>query len=139
MNISKNTKLTKALAGAVAGTSELTTAVINMEGFEGVEFFGSIATKDPTNYIKVQQGKLLLMTDAEDLKGTKLATTVDGNVFLTDIYKPQEQYVQLVVTRAVSTTVGDIFALQYAPKKMPVTQPTTIEAETHISPEEGTA
>jgi len=139
MNISKTCKLTMALAGAVAGTTPLTTAVINMEGFEGVAFFGTIATKDPTNYVKLQQGKLANMGDAADLEGTKLATTVDANSFLTDLYKPKEQYVQLIITRTVSTAVGDIYALQYSAKKMPVAHPATIEAETHISPEEGTA
>jgi len=139
MNISKNVKLILAKAGAVAATSAVTTDVIDMQGFEGVAFFGSIATVDPTNYIKVQQGQAANMSDAADLAGTKLAPGDNGDSFLTDIYRPRERYVQVVVTRTVSTALGDIYALLYSAIKAPVTHGATIDAETHVSPIEGTA
>ena len=139
MNISKNVKLVLAKAASVAATSAVTTDVIDMQNFEGVAFFGSVAVVDAGNYVKVQQGALANMGDAADLEGTKLSPGDNGDSFFTDIYRPQKRYVQAVVTRGTSSALGDIYALLYTARKAPVTHGATIDAETHISPEEGTA
>ena len=126
-------------AASAAATTAVNSDILDMQGFEGVAFFGSIATKNAGNYAKVQQGANASLTDAADLEGTKLVTAADAGSFLIDVYKPQERYVRCVVTRTASTALGEIYAIQYNAHKAPVSQGSSIDAETHISPDEGTA
>jgi len=139
MNLSKNAKFVLAKAGQSADTSAVNSDVIDMQGFEGVVFVGSIGTANAGNYAKVQQGAQSDLSDAADLEGTKVVPGDDGDSFLIDVYRPKERYVRCVVTRGASTTTGDIYAILYGATKYPVTQGDTIDAETHVSPDEGTA
>lgn len=146
MNLSKNVKIVQAstVTAGAAGTSDITTAIIDMQGFEGVQFivpFGAIVSGAATS-IKVQQGQAANMSDAADLAGTAqtIADTDDDKTFYTDIYRPGERYIQLVVDRGTqNATVGAIIALLYEAKTRPVTHGTSVSGETHISPAEGTA
>ena len=137
MNASKNMKLTKVLAGAAAGTTALNSASVDMQGFEGVMFFGTIATADATNYANAAQSS----DDSTfaDLENTKVVPGDDADSFLIDIVKPTDRYIRCEIARGVSTATGDVYALQYGARKAPVSHGSTIDAETHISPDEGTA
>lgn len=140
MNLSKNTKLILVKAASAAGTSAVTTDTIDTQGFEGVMIFGSIATVNAGNYAKARQGAASDMSDGADLEGTKNVPGDNGDSFLIDITRPRERYVDVVVTRGVSTALGEIYALLYGPvRKAPTTQGATIDAETFASPAEGTA
>ena len=141
MNLSKNSKLILAKAGQVTGTTTITTDPIDTTGFEGVMFFGTIATVNAGNFAKARQGAASDMSDGADLEGTKLVPGTNGNSFCIDILRPRERYVDVQVVRAGATAVlGDIYALLYGSvRKAPTSQGATIEAETHASPAEGTA
>lgn len=139
MNLSKNVKVLLAKAAAASGTTAVTTDVIDTQGFEGVMFVGSIATKDAGNYANVQQGKASDMSDAADLLDTKVTPGTNGHSFLIDVYRPQERYVQAVITRGQATATGDVYAVLYGPRVAPTSHGSTILAETHVSPAEGTA
>lgn len=141
MNLSKNAKLIKVLAGASSAGTTLTSDAVDTEGYEGCMFFGSIATANAGNYAKVQQSSDDGSADAyADLEGTKLATGDDADSFLIDVYKPRERYLKCLIVRGgVNTATGDVYALLYNPRKAPVSHGSTIDAETHASPAEGTA
>jgi hypothetical protein len=139
MNFSKDNKVVLAKAASAAATSAVNSDVIDMQGFEGVAFVGAIGTANAGNYAKVQQGAAANMSDAADLEGSKLVTGDDGDSFLSEIFRPKERYVRCVVTRGASTTIGEIYAILYGSKKKPVTHGSTIDAELHVSPDEGTA
>ena len=139
MNLSKNTKVVLALAGQATGTSTLTTNPIDMQGFEGVMFVGSLATANAGNFAKARQGQQSNMSDGADLANTKVVPVTNGDSFLIDIYKPQERYVDVQIVRGVTTITGDVYAILYGPRKIPTAHGSTINAETHISPAEGTA
>jgi hypothetical protein len=140
MNLSKQTKVILALAGAATGTSTLTSSTIDTQGFEGVMFVGSLTTVNAGNFAKARQGQQSNMSDAADLVNTKLVPGDNGDSFLIDIHKPQERYVDIQIVRAGITTItGDVYAILYGPRKLPTTQGATIDAETHVSPAEGTA
>jgi hypothetical protein len=139
MNLSKNSKVVLALAGQATGTSTLTTNAIDMQGYEGVMFVGSLATANAGNFAKARQGQQSNMSDGADLANTKVVPAVNGDSFLIDVYKPQERYVDLQIVRGATTITGDVYAILYGPRKAPTTHGPTINAETHISPAEGVA
>lgn len=139
MNLSKNVKVLLAKAAAAAATTDVETDIIDIQGFEGVMLVGSIGTANAGNYVKAQQGNDSGLSDAADLEGTKIVPGDDGDSFLLDLYRPQKRYIKGIVTRGVSTTTGDIYALLYVPAKAPVSHGATIDAELHVSPDEGTA
>lgn len=140
MNLCKDIKITKVKAASTAATTEVDSDVIDMQGYEGVMFFTAIGTANSGNYIKAQSGTDATVTDAADLAGTKVVAAANAQVVWLDIYKPQERYLRAAVIRGASTTVGEIYALQYQSRKGLETNLTTnvIIGELHISPDEGT-
>ncbi|TFE30830.1 hypothetical protein [Cohnella luojiensis] len=142
MNLSNGIKITKVKAASVTGTTEVLSDVVDMAGYEGVLFFTTIASFNAGNFIKGRQGTNATVTDAADLKGSKVVATADGEVVWLDIYRPQERYVQLSAIRAgVTTVLGDIYALQYESRKQIVDNDVTntIVGKLLISPDEGAA
>lgn len=140
MQLSKETKLTKIKSGQTTAGTAVVSDVIDMAGFEGVLFFGSIATVNAGNFASVQTGDVS-GTVTTDLAGTKVVPGTNANSFEIDIYRPRNRYLKVTVTRAGADTVtGDIYALQYGPRIHPVAaQGATIDAEAHVSPAAGTA
>lgn len=140
MNLSKNAKVVLAKAAQGSAGTDVTSDIIDTEGYEGVMFVGTVATVNAANFAKVQQGQQVGGGDMADLAGTKVVPGDDGDSFLIDVYRPTERYVRCVVDRGgANTATGDIYAILYGPRKAPVSHGTTIDAETHISPSEGTA
>jgi hypothetical protein len=146
MNLSKSLKVTRALNGVVAGTSNQNGSVIDMNGFEGVQFvalFGALAPNQVTS-LKVQQGDLADGSDMTDLAGSAhaaLADTDGNKCLVTDVFRPQKRYVRAVVTRGTANAVIDgAIALQYSSRVQPTTNDTTVKAtKLLISPDEGVA
>jgi hypothetical protein len=146
MNLSKNAKITQAIAPAagVAATTDINGAVLDMSGFEGVLMvvtFGTITGSAVTS-IKAQQDTAVGMGTAADLAGTAqtIADTDDEKVFYIDLFRPLERYVRLVVDRATqNAVVASAEYIQYGPREAPVTHATEVSGETHVSPAEGTA
>lgn len=139
MNLSKNVKVTKVLAAAAEAGTALNTAEVDMSGWEGVMFFGRIATVNAANFANLAQSSVSGGTFL-DLAGTKVVPGDDADSFLIDVYKPGDRYVRCEIDRGgANTATGDVYAVQYEPAKAPTTQGATIDAETHISPAEGTA
>lgn len=138
MNATKNTKLIKVLAGAAAGTTPLTTATIDTQGFEGVVIFGSIATVNASNVVDARQGQASDMSDGAVLEGSRVAPGDNGDSFCIDILRPEKRYVDVQITRNVSTATGDVYAWLYGSvRKAPVSQGATIDVVTLASPIEG--
>ena len=143
MNLSKSIKVTRALNGVVAGTSNQNGSVIDMSGFEGVQFialFGALTATQVTS-LKVQQGNLADGSDMADLAGsshTALGDTDGNKCLVTDIFRPQKRYVRPIVTRGTANAVIDgVIALQYSPRVEPVTNDTTVKAtKLLVSPDE---
>ena len=140
MNLSKNVKITPVLAYAAAGTGTNNGTEIDMQDFEGVMFVGgAIGTANAGNYYKVQQDTATGMASAADLEGTKVTPGDNGDDICLDIYRPQERFVRIVRVRGASSTAGAVLAIQYGPKKAPTSHASTVDSETHVSPDEGTA
>lgn len=140
MNLSKNVKITKVLAAAGAGTGTTNGTELDMSGWEGVLFVGgAIGTVNAGNYFKLQQDTVTGMGSAADLEGTKLTPSVNGYAAAIDLYRPLERFVRVVAVLGASSTLGDMYAIQYCGREVPTTMDTGIETELHVSPAEGTA
>jgi hypothetical protein len=137
---SKETKLVLVKAAQSSAGTAVVSDVVDMSGFEGVMFFGSIATANAGNFATVQTG-VVSGTVATDVAGSKNVPGTNGHSFLIDIFKPRKRYLKVTVTRAgADTATGDIYALLYGPRIHPVaSQGSTIAAESHVSPADGTA
>jgi hypothetical protein len=139
MNLSKNTKITKIIAAQAAGTGTTNGSTLDMQGFEGVMFVGgAMGTADAGNYVKAQQGAQSDLSDAADLEGTKITPGDDGDAINLDLYRPTKRYVRPVAVRGASSTLGDLYAIQYSGCKPPLDD-SAVDSELHVSPDEGTA
>lgn len=141
MNLSKNTKTTLVKAAQTSAGTAINSDSVDMQGFEGVMFVGSVSTVNAANFANVAQSSDDGSSDDfTDLLATKVVPGTNGNSFLIDVFRPEKRYVRLEIDRGGANTVtGDIYAIQYGARKKPTSQGATIDAETHISPIEGTA
>ena len=139
MNFAENQKIILAKAAQEAGTDAVVSDVIDMAGFSEITFIGGFGTKNAGNFAKVQQDTVAAGTSLADLTGTKCGAGEAHFAF--SVVKPKERYVACVLTRGASTTTTPLYAILSKPKVGPVSSDLagTLDAEVHISPEEGTA
>jgi hypothetical protein len=140
MNLSQNVKITKVAAAVSAGT-EVLTAAIDMQGYDGVLIVVTMATHHDTgNYLKGQQCDTSGGSYA-DLEGSKVLAEADADVLILDIYKPIDRYIKGSVIRGgTNTALGEIYIIQYKGDKLPEDNDTGIyHTVLVVSPAEGTA
>lgn len=121
-----------------ADTAEVDSDAIDMEGWEGVIFMTTFGTGHAANnYISAQQGATASPTTA--LANTKVLATVAKPTVLLDVFKPTKRYLRCVAIRGTSSTLGPIYAIKYGARKMPYDNAgqTDVNAESHVSPDEG--
>jgi len=135
MDLLKQLKITRVKAGQSSAGTEVDSDSVDMAGFDGVIFIGSIATANAGNYMKVQGSDD--NSTFSDLEGTKVVPGDDGDQAKIEIHRPRHRYLRAVIIRAgANTATGDIYAIQHSTSKAPITND---DAETHISPAAGTA
>lgn len=128
-----------------AGATDLTSDVVDTQGYDGVRFkvaFGAIVSGGVVS-VKAQQGAAANMSDGADLEGTSqtVADTADSKVFIVEIYRPEERYLRVKTLRATQdATVDYMEAELFGGRVQPVTQDATVGGlEIFNSPPEGTA
>lgn len=140
-NLLTDKKLVKVSDPTGAGTSDVTTDSVDMQGYEGVMFFSSYGTAATDNLPHLEQSSDDASSDSfADLEGTEVnVSTSDEDVWV-EIWRPRERYVRAVFEVGTSSTLGDIWALLYGAKDIPVDNTTegTIHGELHVHPAEGT-
>lgn len=142
-NLSSQVKLTKVADHTTAGTTDVESAILDMQGYEGVMFFTSFGTAAADNKLKVQQDDANGAGGMADLTGTGVtsgASPSNEDVWV-EVYRPTKRYVRCIAVVDTSSTVESIWAIQYGARVLPVDNTTsgTIEGEMHASPSEGTA
>lgn len=139
MNLIKRVKVVLAKAGQTSAGTQVDSDAIDTLGFEGCRIIGSIATANAGNFAKVSQSSAS-GSGFNDLEGTKNVPGDNGDSFDIDIFRPAKRYLKVHVVRAgANTATGDIYALLYNPRTVPVTNGATMDGELHITPAEGTA
>jgi len=114
-----------------AGTSALTSDIVDTRGFYGIVFkiaFGTITSGAVTSF-KVQQGNIANMSDAEDIAGSAqtVLDTNDNKIFISSFMRPYKRYLRLVTSRATQNAVVDYLeVILYAPADVFVTQDATV-------------
>lgn len=137
------------LAAAAASTDITDGFVIDTAGYEGCRFivqFGTITSGAATS-IKVQQAAAVTSTTAltsgADLLGTGITVgdTDDNKLFIIDVYRPRERYLQLHILRATQNAVVNFaIAELYNARVLPVVKHADVDTqELWASPAEGTA
>lgn len=143
--LSEKIKVVSALDYA-SGTVSRNGAALDTQGWNGVLAiykFGAIASSAVTS-IKWQQGEASNLSDGADLLGTGIAVAADDDnqIFVGDLFMPNERYVRTVITKdgANASAESAVYVL-YGPKNVPNTLSVTdlVTAEQHNSPAEGTA
>jgi len=140
-NFLNGARLIKVADHTVAGTSTLTSSIIDTAGYQGVVFFTSLSVADATNSIKIQQHTANQTTGMSDLAGSSVASGTTDEDLVIEIHKPGERYLQVVVTRGASTTCESVWAALYGGTTSSASTGVagTAAAELHVSPAEGTA
>ena len=117
MNLRKNVKVFFLKAGQTASTSAVNSDAVDLSGYEGVLFFGTIAVANAGNFLQVEQSTAENFATKSTLEGAKMAVAENGDVAFVDVYRPQEKlgkYLRASITRAgASTATGDIYAILY--------------------------
>lgn len=135
---------------AAAGSADITDGfVIDTAGYEGCRFivqFGTITAGAATS-LKVQQAAVKAtstsLTSGADLlgSGVTVGDADDNKLFIIDVYRPRERYLQLHLLRATQNAVLNFaIAELYNARVLPVVQHADVDSqELHVSPAEGTA
>lgn len=134
-------KLVKVADHAASTTDAVTSAIVDVAGYQGVVFFTSLSTANATNTIKVQQNTANQTTGMGDLAGTSVTSGTSDEDLVVEVHQPKERYLQVVVARGVATTCESIWACLYSGSAGTATTGVsgTAAAEMHVFPAEGTA
>lgn len=125
---------------AAAGTSTLTTDIIDMQGFDSIAFIVKLGDVTDTSVLTLTG----LTNDTNDtVTPTTLADTVtftagasdadDKNLIL-DLHMPRQRYVYATLTRATANAVvNGIFAVKYNAHEKPVAIDAATIASDHVN------
>jgi hypothetical protein len=143
LNLSSIVKITKVKDHTTAGTTDVESDIIDMQGYEGVMFLTSLGTAAADNLIKVQQNTANSTSGMADLTGTGVTSgaSPSNEDLWVDVYRPRERYLRAVVVIDTPSTCESVWAFQYGARETPVDNTTsgTITGESWASPAEGTA
>lgn len=125
-NIVPGSKRTLALGAVGAGSTQQTTSIIDMQGFQSVVFetlLGSLTTGQTKGTLQVQAGNAANGSDMANLAGALLTVndTAANKVEVMEVLKPTNlRYLQLVFTRnSQAAAINGIMATQYHSRKPP--------------------
>ena len=140
-NFFSNCRPVKLKDHTAAGTSDVTSDIIDTAGARSVVFRTSLSVANVTNSFKVQQNTANQTTGMADLAGSSVSSGTSDEDLMIEIIRPQKRYLQVVVTRSVSTTCESIWADLYGVDgtlTSNIISGTSI-AEQSQAPDEGTA
>lgn len=147
MNLLKNVSIREVGAPiAAANNTDSNSDIIDMQGYDGVLFVGSVTDSVATGVatLKVEQNTANSDTGMAAVTGGQAQATCVANddlndqLLIVDVYKPRERYVQAVRTSATANIAfGSLIAILYGGRKMPEAEHATIlNAALAISPAE---
>ncbi len=128
LNMLRDTKITRLANDAVAGTSLITSSVLDMQGYDSVLFIALLGDITATSVLLLTaKGNTANSTTVPtplaypDTAGyTAGATDADNKMLALDIQKPRERYVFCTLARTIANAVVDgIIAIQYNSNNKP--------------------
>lgn len=117
--LSKQVKIDMVLGGASSAGTTLTSSAIDMQGYDAVMIFGTIATANAGNYLKAQQSSDDgSADDYTDIAGSKVVADDGADVVALEIRRPLKRYLKALIVRGGANTVtGDVYAIRYNSRK----------------------
>jgi len=137
--LTEDVKVTKVAAYASANTTDVTGTSVDMAGYDGVVFLASFGTGAADNLIHAEQSSD--NSSFTDIAGSEPNDAgASSELQFVDIINPAARYVRPIAVRGTSTTVENIYAIQYRAKTLPQDNKIagTIEGEQLINPIAGT-
>lgn len=122
--LSDNIKIRKVKDASSGATGDVTSDAVDMQadgGWDGVMFLTSYGTAAADNLFHAESSSDDAAADAyADIAGSEmnLGGSSDEDQVL-DIFQPPERYVRAVAQRGTSSTLGDIWAIQYRGRELP--------------------
>jgi hypothetical protein len=138
-NVVTGSKRTVLFTPQVAGSSTLTSGVLDMSGFETAVFsilIGSLTAGQTKGTIQVYAGNLANGSDAALLAGASI-TIQDadtGKLEVIEVFRPTGfRYLELVITRNTqAAAISSAVVTQYHSKKPPESDDATTVAQTYL-------
>ena len=137
MNLLKNCKITMVAASSAAATTDVTSSVLDMSGFEGVLYIavlndvtsGSVLTLTAKGNSANSTSSPTPVTQKATDAFTAGASTADDKLLVVDVYKPTLRYQFSVLSRTTqNAVVGGIIAIQYDASYKPTSQDASVIA-----------
>lgn len=142
-NFSKRNRVSFNGFTSASATTDVESAVYDMQGYEGIVALTHFATTASGQTGSASGNGLFARvssassTGTEQSSGTFIPGTSTAQVL--DLYRPQQRYVQFGVKRSgAGTKVGSLVVVQYGAHVQPTTNATTVTVETFASPATGT-
>lgn len=132
-SIMRDCKITRVSNAVAAGTSDISSSVMDMTGFDRIAFVvfladvidGSVLTLTARqNTANSSSTPTPTSTGVATAAFTASATSADNKMLMVDVVRPIERYVFAFLTRITQNAAIDgIFAIQYNARTNQVTQP----------------
>ena len=108
--LTSNLKITKLADHAAANTTDVTSAELDMAGFDGVVFLTSFGTAAANNLVTVHAAAT---SGAEAATTTTCGSGTSDEDVIVDVINPGYRFLKLVASRGTSSTLESIWAVQY--------------------------
>lgn len=121
-NLGKEVKQILIQAPLASGSSDPTSTVVDMQGFEGCLFTGLVGTVGSTDVATLKISESSSSGGSyNDLSGITASTTAGNSdtMLIIDVYKPKDRFLQATITRSGVVEYGGTVATQYLPSKSP--------------------
>jgi len=144
MNLSKSTdRQWLAAAVTAASSTDDNSQIVDMANWEGVMFITAI-TDSAANGVAsmiVEQNTVNSASGMAALGASGIAAAtcavnddINGKLLTVDVYRPRERYLRVNRTSATANIAyGDVIAILYGPRSMPVTQTESADSDLAVS------
>jgi hypothetical protein len=136
LNLANQIGTIRIKAGVAAGTSDITSDIVDLANTDGVLFtvlLGALTSGHVTT-ITVEHGDAANLSDAETVTGSSTGALADGaadKVVQIEMTQPTKRYARIKVDRGTQNAVVDgILAQTFGHRKLPLTKDSTVHLQT---------
>lgn len=142
INFINDIKIIAVENAAAAGTSTLTTDVVDMQGFDSVAFVVKLGDVTATSVLLLtaytntadSTSSPTPVTLADTVGFTAGASDADNKLLILDLHKPRARYVFATLARGTANAVVDsIFAVLYNAHNLPLTVDSSVIDYAHVN------
>lgn len=141
----KRAKITRISNAVAAGTTEVLSSVLDMQGYDSVMFIVTLGDVTATSVLTLTAKSNTANSTSSPTPSsitdgsctfTAGASDADNKLMIVDVLRPSKRYVFASLTRTTANAVVDsITAIQYCSRSVDVTQGSTVLASALSTPE----